>query len=118
MELLSGALRSILGYWPAYMRPPYFATNDLVLQTLGDSGFHVIQANIDTDDYDNDSEDLIQNAVNNFVAGLDAGGSIELSHDVHQWTANILVQAVIDNVKSRGLTRTSKSFLLGRHKLT
>ena len=105
MTLLSDALTSILGYYPQYMRPPYFATNDFVLQTLGSLGYHVVQASIDTLDYENDSEALIQNAVNNFVAGLDAGGTIEVSHDVHQWTANTLVQAMIDNVRSRGLTR-------------
>jgi peptidoglycan/xylan/chitin deacetylase (PgdA/CDA1 family) len=105
MTQLSDALTNILGYYPQYMRPPYFATNDFVLQTLASLGYHVIEADIYTDDYDNDSETLIQNAVNNFASGLDAGGSLELSHDVHQWTANVLVQAMIDQVKSKGLTR-------------
>lgn len=103
MNLLQSALVQILGYYPAYMRPPYFSTNDLVLQTMTELGYHVIQAGIDTLDWANDSQDGIQTSVQRFKDGLSAGGSIELSHDVHQWTANGLVQAMIDEVKNRGL---------------
>ena len=66
-------------------------------------GYHVIQAGIDTLDWANDSQDGIQTSVQRFKDGLSAGGSIELSHDVHQWAANVLVQAMIDEVKNRGL---------------
>ena len=103
MNLLESALMQILGYYPTYMRPPYFSTNDLVLQTMTELGYHVIQAGIDTLDWANDSQGAIQTSVQRFVDGLNAGGSIELSHDVHQWTANVLVQAMIDEVKRRGL---------------
>lgn len=102
MDQLSTALQNIIGKVPRYMRPPYFATNDFVLQTMKELNFHVIHASIDTLDYNNDSEALIGNAVNNFKNGLDAGGTIELSHDVHQWTANTLVQVMIDELKARG----------------
>ena len=103
MNLLESALMQILGYYPTYMRPPYFSTNDLVLQTMTELGYHVIQAGIDTLDWANDSEVGIQTSVQNFKNGLDAGGSLELSHDVHQWTANVLVQAMIDEINRRGL---------------
>ncbi len=63
----------------------------------------MIQAGIDTLDWANDSQDGIQTSVQRFKDGLSAGGSIELSHDVHQWAANVLVQAMIDEVKNRGL---------------
>jgi peptidoglycan/xylan/chitin deacetylase (PgdA/CDA1 family) len=105
MTQLEDALVAILGYFPQYMRPPYFSTDAQVLQTLGNLGYHVIQADIDTLDYENDSPALIQNAYNNFVAGLDDGGSIELSHDVHQNTVETLVKEMIDQVRSRGLNR-------------
>lgn len=106
MNLVESALMQILGYYPTYMRPPYFSTNDLVLQTMSELGYHVIQAGIDTLDWANDSQSGIQTSVQRFVDGLNAGGSIELSHDVHQWTANVLVQAMIDEVKRRGLRGT------------
>ncbi|KAL9104792.1 MAG: hypothetical protein Q9163_000290 [Psora crenata] len=103
MTLLEDALSEIIGKYPTYMRPPYFSTNDLVLQTMGELGYHVVQANIDTRDWANDSPEAIQNSVQLFREGLDAGGSIALSHDVHQATANTLVQAMIDEVRNRGL---------------
>ena len=103
MRLLESALVQILGYYPTYMRPPYFSTNDLVLRTMGELGYHVVNADIDTLDWANNSEDGIQTSVQRFRDGLDAGGSISLSHDVQQWTANVLVQAMIDEVQNRGL---------------
>ncbi len=63
----------------------------------------MVQAGIDTLDWANDSQAGIQTSVQRFVDGLDAGGSLELSHDVHQCTANVLVQAMIDEVQRRGL---------------
>jgi len=113
MTQLEDALVTILGYYPQYMRPPYFSTNALVLQTLGSLGYHVVQADIDTLDYENDSPALIQNAYNNFVAGLNNGGSIELSHDVHQNTVETLVQEMINEVRNRGLNPVTVGECLG-----
>ena len=115
MNLLESALLQILGYYPTYMRPPYFSTNDLVLQTMGELGYHVVNAGIDTLDWANDSEGAIQTSVQRFIDGLNAGGSIELSHDVHQWTANVLVQAMIDEIKNRGLKGMCSVLLLVVH---
>ena len=85
------------------MRPPYFSTNALVLQTLGEMDFHVVNANIDTKDYANDSEDGIETSLQIFRDGLAAGGSLVLAHDVHRWTAEKLVSGMIEEVQSRGL---------------
>ena len=103
MTTLETALQGIIGKAPRYMRPPYLSTNALVLQTLAELQYHVIQIDIDTLDYNNDSEGQIGVAVQNFKDGLAAGGSIELSHDVHEWTSRVLVQAMIDEVNARGL---------------
>lgn len=103
MDRLSDALRNIIGKVPRYMRSPYFASNDFTLQTLGELNFHVIHASIDTLDYSHDSQDAIQTSVQLFKDGLNQGGTIELSHDVHQWTANVLVQEMINAVKAKGL---------------
>lgn len=103
MDQLSNALRNIIGKVPRYMRSPYFAANDLSLRTLGELGFHVIHASIDTLDWANDSQGAIGTSVQRFKDGLNAGGTIELSHDVHQWTANVLVQEMINDVKGKGL---------------
>lgn len=103
MNQLKDALLQITGKYPAYMRPPYFSTNNLVLQTMGELGYHVINADIDTLDWANDSQQGIQTSVQRFKDGLNQGGTIELSHDVHQWTANTLVPAMISEIKKRGL---------------
>jgi peptidoglycan/xylan/chitin deacetylase (PgdA/CDA1 family) len=103
MTELESALVDIIGKFPTYMRPPYFSTNDAVLQTLGDLGYHVIQADIDTQDWANDSPDAIQTSVELFNQGLDAGGSIVLAHDVHENTANTLVPAMIAAIQDQGL---------------
>lgn len=73
---------------------------------MGELGYHVIHADIDTLDWANDSEGGIQTSIQRFIDGLNSGGSIALSHDVHQWTANRLVQAMIDEVRRRGLRGT------------
>lgn len=113
MNQLSTALRGIIGKAPRYMRSPYFSTSDLALQTLRELNFHVIHASIDTLDWQNDSESAIETSVQLFNDGLDQGGTIELSHDVHQWTANTLVQAMIDELNSRQLRAVTVGECLG-----
>ena len=105
MTQLEAAHQSILGFFPTYMRPPYFDYSAQTLNVLGGLGYHVIQCDIDTKDYENDSPSLIQNAYNNFQAGLNGGGTIELTHDVHQNTVVTLVQELITAIKAKGLTR-------------
>lgn len=43
MTELETILLSMIGKVPTYMRPPYFSTNALALQTLGSLGYHVIK---------------------------------------------------------------------------
>lgn len=104
MTQLETALTSILGKVPTYMRPPYFSTNALALSTLGGLGYHVINANIDTLDYEHD-DDTIGVAFTNFQNGLASGGTISLMHDVHAQTVHVLVQEAINAIKAKGLTR-------------
>lgn len=103
MTTLESSLTSIIGKFPTYMRPPYFSTNALVLQTMSDLGYHVIEADIDTQDWANDSPDAIQTSVTLFNQGLSAGGSIVLAHDVHAETASTLVPAMIAAIQAAGL---------------
>lgn len=102
MTQLETALLGIIGRFPQYMRPPFFAVNDQVLSTMGTLGYHVINADVDTLDWQNNSPGAIQTAVNNFNAGLNAGGSISLSHDPLENTVATLAQAMIDSVKNSG----------------
>lgn len=104
MTDLETAFTNIIGKFPQYMRPPYLSINGNVLSTLGGLGYHVIQTSIDTKDYENATPATIGNAVTKFIAGVDAGGSITLSHDVHETTVDTLVPEMIRILKERGLT--------------
>jgi hypothetical protein len=109
MTQLEAAFTTILGDIPSYMRPPYFATNALVLSTLGGLGYHVIQADIDTLDWQGD----YTVAINTFNAGLAAGGSISLSHDVDAETVQVLAQEMINSLKAAGKTSVTVGTCLG-----
>ncbi|KAF7515425.1 hypothetical protein G7054_g14578 [Neopestalotiopsis clavispora] len=112
MTQLEDALYTILGKAPTYMRPPYFSTNSVALSTLGGLGYHVINANIDTLDYEHD-DDTIGVAATNFENGLASGGTISLMHDVHGQTVHVLVQEAINDIKARGLTSVTVGTCLG-----
>ena len=104
MAWLEDSLNNIIGFHPTYMRPPYFGANDFTLQVLGDLGYHVLNADIDTFDWQHQSPSEIGNSVQIFKDRLNAGGSIVLAHDVHQYTVEDLVPAMINEIRARGLT--------------
>ena len=81
------------------------------MQTASERGYHVINADIDTKDYENLNS--MQVGVRNFKDGLNAGGSIVLAHDVHEATANTLVASMIAEIKSRGLRGVTVAECLG-----
>lgn len=103
MTQLEAALLNILGEFPQYMRPPYFSYNDATLQTLGSLGYHVIQCDIDTLDWQNDTPDTVGASYAIYENGLNAGGTISLMHDVHQTTVETLVPQVLSLLAQRGL---------------
>ena len=102
MTKLEDGLTDVIGKIPTYMRPPFFSWSDENLETLGDMGYRVIHADVDTLDWELDYDA----AKANFDAGIDTGGSIVLAHDVHENTAGILVPYMIQGLKERGLRST------------
>ncbi|EAW10444.1 chitin deacetylase [Aspergillus clavatus NRRL 1] len=113
MTQLEAAFISVLGFYPTYMRPPYFAYNELVLSAMGDLGYHVIMASIDTKDYENDHPDLIFRSFEKFRNELNAGGSIVLAHDVHEQTVTTLTRAMLEEIRARGLQTVTVGQCLG-----
>ncbi len=103
MTQLETALLNILGEFPQYMRPPYFYYNDAVLRTLGGLGYHVVDRDIDTYDWQNDSPGAIGTSSALYENGLNAGGTLSLMHDVHQTTVETLVPDVLNMLAQRGL---------------
>lgn len=85
------------------MRPPYLAVNENVLGVLGDLGYHAIGTSVDTKDYLNDDPDKIGRSVTKFNRELDQGGTIVLSHDIHEQTVRTLTPIMLDELAQRGL---------------
>ncbi|KAL3421196.1 chitin binding protein [Phlyctema vagabunda] len=104
------AFRNILGFFPTYMRPPYSQADNATQQMLSDMGYHVIYYNINSDDYSNDTPELIQNAkdeVNaqfgtvNVEAGYPAN-FIEIGHDIHDQTVYNLTSWTLERMLALG----------------
>ncbi|CAI6092589.1 unnamed protein product [Clonostachys chloroleuca] len=109
---LEDALRSIIGGYPTYLLPPNGKTNQLVRDTAASLGYKIIKPDIIT--YDEQHQSDIQTATNNFIAGLNAGGSIALVHDVYQATVESMLPAMISAINDRGLTAVSLGTCFGR----
>ncbi|KAK7535987.1 chitin binding protein [Phyllosticta citribraziliensis] len=114
------ALRNILGFFPTYMRPPYSACDQASgcwrdMKTLG---YHVTYFDLDTDDYNNVTPDLIQNAKDNFDKGL-AGGSpstseyLAIAHDIHEQTVRNLTEYMLIQLTNQGYRAVSVGECLG-----
>ena len=109
MTALESAFSHILGFYPTYMRAPFLATSDAVMDVMDELGYHVIGASVDTKDYAFDDPDTNWRSFERFLEGLDAGGTVVLAHDSHQNTAEILVENMLAEIETRGL---SGKFLL------
>jgi peptidoglycan/xylan/chitin deacetylase (PgdA/CDA1 family) len=104
MTELETAFMAIIGKFPYYMRPPYFATNPTVLQTMATLGYHVIQADVDTLDWEYDTPSTIGQSLTIYEDGINSGATIDLSHDPLQTTVETLLPAMIQFLKTKGLT--------------
>ncbi|KAF5025720.1 hypothetical protein F66182_2187 [Fusarium sp. NRRL 66182] len=113
MTRLEDDLINIIGRYSTYMRPPYFSYNNETLRVLAELGYHVIDADIDTNDWQHNTPETFQTAVNLFQQGIDNGGSIALMHDVHQNTVQNVVPAVIDIVLQSGKRSVTVGECLG-----
>jgi len=101
------ALKNIIGKFPTYMRPPYSSCTGACPTTMSDLGYHIIYFDVDTDDYNNDTPQLIVNAQNNFAAKVEGTSPntqdfLVIAHDIHQNTAATLVQYMLESVKRNG----------------
>lgn len=110
------ALRNVLGFFPKYMRPPYGSCTAAsgCLDQLTQLGYHIINWDVDTKDFENDSPDLIQRSKDLFDAGFDGSGSrIVLSHDTKQQTVVTLAEYMLESVLSKGFRAVTVGECLG-----
>ncbi|KAF5620508.1 chitin deacetylase 1 [Fusarium sp. NRRL 52700] len=102
------AFRNIFGFFPKYLRPPYGTCNRVsgCLDYVTKLGYHVINWNLDTKDFENNTPDKIQISKNTFSKGVStnakASAYIELSHDAQEQTAYNLTTFMIKTIKDRG----------------
>lgn len=111
-------MRNIVGFFPTYMRPPYSSCNPACEATLKDLGYHISFFDVDTDDYDNDSPLLIQNAKNNFAAQVSPSNRatdsfLVISHDIHEQTAHNLTGYMLDTLQAKGYRAVTMGECMG-----
>lgn len=109
MLRLEDTLRKNIGYWPTYMRPPFLAYSSANQALMTELSYRVVQADLDTKDY----EGNIDASFRNFVTGLNAGKSIVLNHDVHEKTVRQLLPLMIAELQRRGLKSVTVGECLG-----
>jgi peptidoglycan/xylan/chitin deacetylase (PgdA/CDA1 family) len=116
------ALRNILGFFPAYMRPPYSSCTAAsgCEKTMADLGYHVIYFDVDTDDYNQLTPDKIQNSKNWFRGNITAGGAaaassdwLSIAHDIHDQTANNLTEYMLSTLTGLGYKAVTVGECLG-----
>ncbi|KAK5989725.1 Chitin deacetylase [Cladobotryum mycophilum] len=113
------AFRNIFGWIPTYMRPPYLECDQSTGCTglMNTLGYHIIENNIDTKDYENDDPSLIQISKDRFSSGLSSDPSshsyITLAHDVHYQTVVNLTAYMVQTSRDRGYKLVTVGECLG-----
>jgi hypothetical protein len=103
MLLLEEAMINILGYFPYYMRPPFLSVNAVALQALKELQYHVIIGDLNTKDWQYQTESGIETAKKLFTDGLDIGRTIVEAHEQEVWTHGVLIDFMIQTIQARGL---------------
>ncbi|RKP11195.1 polysaccharide deacetylase [Thamnocephalis sphaerospora] len=115
MTLLDDQLRRLIGVKPTYMRPPYGAVNDQVLNVMRQLNYRVVLWNLDTNDCRRSPSDVkpalatIQNALANAAVG---SSWIALAHVTAYATAYNLVVDAVNDIRAKGyrLVRIDECF--------
>ncbi|KOS21680.1 Peptidoglycan-N-acetylglucosamine deacetylase [Escovopsis weberi] len=113
------AFRNIFGWFPTYIRAPYLecSASSGCTDLLNTLGYHIIDSNIDTKDYENDNPELIKNSRDRFIAGVSSDarshGYIVLAHDVHYQTVVSLAPFMIEKARELGYRLVTVGECLG-----
>jgi peptidoglycan/xylan/chitin deacetylase (PgdA/CDA1 family) len=109
MYKLEMALRNLIGVFPTYMRPPYSSCDGPsgCQQDMADLGYHITYFDLDTDDYNNVTPQLIQNAKDNFDRGLSGktpanNNALVIAHDIHFQTVYNLTEYMLQGLQRKG----------------
>jgi peptidoglycan/xylan/chitin deacetylase (PgdA/CDA1 family) len=116
------ALRNILGFFPTYMRPPYSSCTAAsgCERDMATLGYHAVYFDIDTDDYNQDDPNKIQNSKNYFSGNLTQGGAtavdsdwLVIGHDIHEQTVYNLTDYMLSTLTKAGYRAVTVGECLG-----
>ncbi|OSS54028.1 hypothetical protein B5807_00423 [Epicoccum nigrum] len=116
------ALRNIVGKIPTYMRPPYSSctAESGCEKDLADLGYHVTYFDVDTDDYNQDDVNKIQNSKNYFKGNVTANGAsaassqwLAIGHDIHYQTVYNLTDYMLSTITQLGYKSVTVGECLG-----
>ncbi|KAK4147058.1 uncharacterized protein C8A04DRAFT_34602 [Dichotomopilus funicola] len=112
------ALNSILGFFPAYMRPPFSiceANCQTILETLG---YHAIYFDLDTEGYLHDDPTQIQTSKDIWdtaIKGADpeSDNYLQIEHDIHYQTVYNLTDYILTSLVAAGFNAVTVGECLG-----
>jgi peptidoglycan/xylan/chitin deacetylase (PgdA/CDA1 family) len=115
---LEEGMTKVLGFYPAYFRPPFGTCHTPECQAdLGGMGYHVVNFNVDTKDYEHDSPGAIAVSMDIFASTLVGSPAdsayIVLSHDVYNQTREALVPFMLETIVERGFRMVTVGECLG-----
>ena len=115
------AIRNIIGKFPTYMRPPYSSCTAAsgCEADMAALGYVVAYFDLDTDDYNNATPELVQNAKNRFSTAVtpsnkDNDDFLVIAHDIHQQTAQNLTGYMLDLLQQKGYRIVTVGECLGQ----
>jgi len=101
MEKVEQAMVNIFGRKPAYVRPPYLETGGQFLSVMRQMNYTVINDDIDTGDWNNQSPASSESKFTS--AGAAGQGHIPLMHETYQSTVTTLTNWLINWAKTNNL---------------
>jgi hypothetical protein len=101
MEKVEQAMVNIFGRKPAYVRPPYLETGGSFLSVMRQMNYTVINDDVDTGDWNNQSPAQSEQKFQS--AGAGGQGHIPLMHETYQTTVTTLTTWLINWAKTNNL---------------
>jgi peptidoglycan/xylan/chitin deacetylase (PgdA/CDA1 family) len=103
MQQIEDAFMNILNVYPAYMRPPYLEVGGVSLEVLTEMEYYVVTEDVDSLDWENLTPQTIPISLNTYETEIGAGGTLSLTHDPLNNTANWLIGQIVTYLNSKGL---------------
>ncbi len=101
------AFNSVLGFFPAYMRPPFSICDRTCQSLLSTLGYHVIYFDLDTEGYLHDDPKQIQTSKNIWDQTISKSNPskdsyLQIEHDIHYQTVYNLTDYILTSLFSHG----------------